>query len=109
MKTYLMVLGLAALLQGAGWRSDLEEARRLEAAGQPDATEQSEREYAKLVARAAELPPLESNALALELFYAGRYHDAEPVYRAALAGWERLGTQGVRDRIVTAANLGTLL
>jgi tetratricopeptide (TPR) repeat protein len=107
MKICLMVLGLAALLEGAGWRSDFEEARRLQAEGQSGA-ERAERIYQNLAAGAEALPPLESNALALELFYAGRYREAEAVYRAALTGWERLGAAGVRDRIVTAANLGTL-
>jgi tetratricopeptide (TPR) repeat protein len=106
MKTCLLVLGLAALLEGAGWKADFEEARKLEAEGQGAA---AERIYGRLVAGAEALPPLESNQLALELFYAGRYRDAEPVYHAALAGWDRLGAPGVRDRIVTAANLGTLL
>jgi Tfp pilus assembly protein PilF len=106
MKTFLMVLGLAALLEGAGWKSDFEEARRLEAEGQ---AEKAGRVYAELVAAAAALPPQESNGLALELFYAGRYREAEPVYRTALAAWDRIGAAGARDRIVTAANLGTLL
>ena len=109
MKTCLLVLGLAALLEGAGWKSDLAEARRIESAGQPGATEQAGRIYAQLVAGAEALPPLESNSLALELFYMGRYREAEPVYRAALSGWERLGAEGARDRIITGANLGTLL
>jgi tetratricopeptide (TPR) repeat protein len=109
MKTCLLCLGLVALLEGAGWKSDLEDARRLESERQPGAAEKAGRIYAQLVAGAETLPPLESNALALELFYAGRYREAEPVYRASLAGWERLGAAGVRDRIVTAANLGTLL
>jgi len=55
------------------------------------------------------LPPAKASALALEHFYAGRYRDAEPLYRAALAGWERMGAVAERDRIVTAVNLGTLL
>ena len=109
MKTCLLVLGLAALLEGAGWKSDFDEARRLEAQGQPSAAERAGRIYETLVNGAEALPPLESNALALELFYAGRYREAEPVYHSALAGWDRLGTAGARDRIVTAANLGTLL
>jgi len=109
MKTCLLVLGLAALLEGAGWRSDLAEARRLEASGQPGATEKAERIYEQIVAGAEALPPLESNALALEFFYAGRYREAEPVYRVALSGWERVGAPGARDGIVTSANLGTLL
>ena len=108
MKACLVILGLAALLEGAGWRSDFEEARRLEAGGQSGA-DRAGRIYERLVAGAEALPPLESNALALELFYASRYREAEAVYQAALAGWDRLGAAGVRDRIVTAANLGTLL
>ena len=55
------------------------------------------------------LSPMQSSALALERFYAGRYREAEPLYRAALAGWDRMGAVAVRDRIVTAVNLGTLL
>lgn len=106
MKTCLIVLGLAALLEGAGWRTDFNEARKLESSGQP---ENAAHIYATLVLQAEALPPLESNALALELFYAGRYREAELVYRASLAGWDRLGPTGLRDRIVTAANLGTLL
>jgi tetratricopeptide (TPR) repeat protein len=106
MKTCLLVLGVAALLEGAGWRSDFAEARKVEAGGQP---EDAARIYETLVSQAEALPPLESNALALELFYAGRYREAEPVYHASLAGWDRLGPAALRDRIVTAANLGTLL
>jgi tetratricopeptide (TPR) repeat protein len=101
-----MVFGLAALLEGAGWRTDFDEARKLEAGGQP---ENAARIYETLVSGAEALPPLESNALALELFYAGRYREAELVYRTSLAGWDRLGPSSLRDRIVTAANLGTLL
>ena len=108
MKTCLVFLGLAVLVEGAGWRSDFDEARRLEAVG-PGSAEKAQRIYETLVAAAEALPPLESNALALELFYAGRYREAESVYHSALAGWERLGPMGVRDHIVTAANLGTLL
>jgi tetratricopeptide (TPR) repeat protein len=55
------------------------------------------------------LPPAKASAQALEHFYAGRYRDAEPLYRAALAGWDRIGASVERDRIVTAVNLGTLL
>ena len=108
MKTSLVILGLASLLEGAGWRSDFDEARRLEAEGRSGA-ERAGRIYESLAAGAEALPPLESNALALELFYAGRYTEAEAAYGAALAGWDRLGAAGLRDRIVTAANLGTLL
>jgi Tfp pilus assembly protein PilF len=108
MKTSLVILGLASLLEGAGWRSDFAEARRLEAEGRSGA-ERAGRIYESLAARAEALPPLESNALALELFYAGRYTEAEAAYGAALAGFDRLGAAGLRDRIVTAANLGTLL
>jgi len=55
------------------------------------------------------LLPAKANSLAMELFYAGRYREAEPLYRAALAGWERMGAAAARNRIVTAVNLGTLL
>ena len=109
MKTCLVFLGLAALVQGAGWRADFDEARRLEAEGQLGSAEKAQRIYETLVAGSEALPPLESNALALELFYAGHYREAEPVYRYALAGWARLGPAGLRDGIVTASNLGTLL
>jgi len=47
--------------------------------------------------------------MALELFYANRFREAEVVYRQSLVGWTRLGPAGAGDRIVTAANLGTLL
>ena len=79
MKACLVILGLAALLEGAGWRSDFAEARRLEAEGQSGA-ERAGPIYERLVTGAEALPPLESNALALEFFYAGRYREAEAVY-----------------------------
>lgn len=66
--------------------------------GQP-ATEKSEGVHAQLLAP-GNLNPRESNAQALELFLAGRYREAEPLYRAALAGWERMGAVAERDRIV---------
>jgi len=72
------------------------------------ATEKVESIDAQLPAVGA-LPPAKASALALEHFYAGRYRDAEPLYRAALAGWERMGAAAERDRIVTAVNLGALL
>ena len=75
--------------------------------GQP-ATGKAEGVHAQLPA-AETLPLAESNAQALELFYAGRYREAEPLYLAALAGWVRMGAVAERDRIVTAVNLGTLL
>lgn len=55
------------------------------------------------------LPPAKASALALEHFCAGRYREAEPLYRAALAGWERMAAVAARNGIVTAVNLGTLL
>ena len=73
--------------------------------GQP-ATEKVQGVDAQLPA-VDSLPP--ASALALEHFYAGRYRVAEPLYRAALAGWERMGAVAERNRIVTAVNLGTLL
>jgi tetratricopeptide (TPR) repeat protein len=75
--------------------------------GQP-ATEKVQGVDAQLPA-VDSLPPAKASALALERFYAGRYRDAEPLYRAALAGWERMGAVAEHDRIVTAVNLGTLL
>jgi tetratricopeptide (TPR) repeat protein len=75
--------------------------------GQP-ATGKAEDVHAQLPA-AETLPPAEANVQALELFYAGRYREAEPLYLAALAGWERMGAVAERDRVVTAVNLGTLL
>ena len=57
--------------------------------GQP-ATEKAGGVQAQLLA-VETLPPSESSARAVELFYAGRYREAEPLYRAALAGWERMG------------------
>lgn len=53
------------------------------------------------------LPPANASALALEHFCAGRYREAEPLYRAALAGWERMAAVAARNGIVTAVNLGT--
>lgn len=75
--------------------------------GQP-ATEKAEGVDAQLPAPGS-LNPREVNAQALERFLAGRYREAEPLYRASLAGWERMGAVAERDRIVTAVNLGTLL
>jgi tetratricopeptide (TPR) repeat protein len=106
MKTGLVLVVLCGFAQGASWRADLAEAKRLQGAGE---SEKAARAYQSIVDHTKGLAPLELNALALELFYAGRYNDSESVYHEALAGWERTGAAGARDRIVTASNLGTLL
>ena len=72
------------------------------------ASEKAEHIDAQLLA-VDTLPPAKANAQALELFYAGRYREAEPLYRAALNRFERMGAVAERNRIVTAVNLGTLL
>ncbi|HEY7391736.1 MAG TPA: tetratricopeptide repeat protein, partial [Bryobacteraceae bacterium] len=107
MKTGLVLFILYGFAQGASsWRAELAEAKRLQGAGE---SAQAARAYQGIVDHAMGLAPFELNDLALELFYAGRYNESESVYHEALAGWERLGNAGARDRIVTAANLGTLL
>jgi tetratricopeptide (TPR) repeat protein len=106
MKTGLVLVILCGFAQGASWRAELADAKRLQEAGESG---QAGRVYQSIVDHAKGLAPLELNDLALELFYAGRYGEAESVYHEALAGWERLGKAGARDRIVTASNLGTLL
>jgi tetratricopeptide (TPR) repeat protein len=77
------------------------------ARSQPE-TEKAEGVHAQPLA-AGSLNPRELNAQALELFLAGRYREAEPLYRAALAGWERIRVVAERDKIVTEVNLWTLL
>jgi tetratricopeptide (TPR) repeat protein len=106
MKPVLLVFVLAAVSQATSWRSDLTQARNLQNSGQGG---KAENLYEQVMADAKGLPPAELNALALELFYAGRYREAESIYHQALEGWTSLGAAGARDHIVTAANLGTLL
>jgi tetratricopeptide (TPR) repeat protein len=106
MKTAVLLAVLSTVLQATSWRADLAEARKLQNSGQPGKAESI---YQKLVEEAKGLPPAELNSMALELFYAARYREAEVTYGEALAGWAQLGPAGTGDRIITAANLGTLL
>jgi Flp pilus assembly protein TadD len=106
MKPIVAFLGLVACINAASWRTDLEEARRLEESGK---RAQAEQLYESLVNGAEQLGPAERNMLGMQLFYEGRYRNAEPVYRAALAGWDAAGPQFALDRLTTAGNLGILL
>jgi tetratricopeptide (TPR) repeat protein len=106
MKTGLLFLVLCGFAQGSSWRADLMEAARLQAAGE---SVQAARIYQNIINQAQGFKPIEWNDLALELFYAGRYDEAESAFRQALAGWEQMGAEGTRDRLVTTSNLGTLL
>ncbi len=106
MKTGVLFLALSAVVEAASWRADLVEAGKLQASGQ---AAKAESIYAHMVEEAKGLPPSELNSMALDLFYAARYHESGAIYHLALDGWDRVGQGGVRDRIITAANLGTLL
>jgi tetratricopeptide (TPR) repeat protein len=106
MKTGVLFLVLSAVVEAASWRADLVEARQLQASGQ---AAKAESIYAHMIGEAKGLAPPELNSMALDLFYAARYREAEVIYHLALDGWDRMGQTAVRDRIITAANLGTLL
>ena len=62
-----------------------------------------------VIARAAEMSAPEQTALGAQLYSQARYHEAELVFRQALAAWERLGPAGARDHAVTGGNLGAVL
>jgi tetratricopeptide (TPR) repeat protein len=53
--------------------------------------------------------PVELNASALRAYYQARYQEAETLYREALAGWDRQGPEGARDRAITVENFAALL
>ena len=93
MRTTLAFLVVLAGLEGASWDAKLTAAEHVN----------------PQIARAGEMSALDQNALGAKLYGQGRYHEAEVVFRQALAAWEQLGPAGDRDRIVTYGNLGTVL
>jgi tetratricopeptide (TPR) repeat protein len=106
MKSIILLLGVTSLVGASSWQTDVQEAQRLSAAGQPAAAEVI---YQRVIEGAGGLTPAELNAVALQFHYLSRYRDAETLYRRSLAGWERLGPETAHDRATTALNLGTLL
>ncbi|MBV9505128.1 MAG: tetratricopeptide repeat protein [Acidobacteriia bacterium] len=106
MKAFLVVLGLTSTLHAASWKTDLDEARRLQQSGE---TSRAEAAYGQILQQADELAPLDLNELGLQLFYSARYTDAEAVYRRALRAWDAAGPAAALNRITTEGNLGALL
>ena len=106
MKTAALFVVLSGVAGATSWRADLVEARKLQNSGQAGKAESI---YGNMVSTAKGLPPGEQNSMALDLFYATRYREAEAVYHLALNGWALEGSSAASDRITTAANLATLL
>ncbi|HLI84340.1 MAG TPA: hypothetical protein VKV17_10505 [Bryobacteraceae bacterium] len=91
MKTGWLLFVLCGCVQAASRRKDLAEAQRLQAAGE---FAKAAAAYQSILDRAKGLAPLEWNDLALALFYASRYREAETAYHHALEGLERMGAAG---------------
>ncbi|MBV9746443.1 MAG: tetratricopeptide repeat protein [Acidobacteriia bacterium] len=106
MKTAALFVLLSGVAGATSWRVDLSEARKLQTSGQGAKAESI---YENMVNTAKGLPPGERNSMALELFYATRYREAEAAYHLALDGWALEGPSAASNRITTSANLATLL
>jgi tetratricopeptide (TPR) repeat protein len=79
MKTFVVLLGLAALLEG------------------------------QTVSNASEPDPVKLNDLGLQAYYQVRYPEAESLYRQALKAYDSLESPKAADRAITVNNLATLL
>ena len=106
MKSILLLLGSTALVGAASWQTDLDEAKRLSAAGQNAAAEAV---YIRVLSNAEGLSATQLNALALQFHNLSRYRDAELLYGRSLAAWNKLGPSAAHDLVLTAFNLGNLL
>jgi tetratricopeptide (TPR) repeat protein len=106
MRTVVLILGIAVMVEAAPWQSSLAQARSLRRAGQTAAAEKLDRQ---VLEDSKNLTPVELNSMGLEFLYQARYPEAETSFRRSLDRWDQRGMKGSLSRAITGGNLGTLL